>query len=96
VQEWGRPQRNQKLERNEEGKGFYLKDFKMTDHSVSITLKTDHFSKGDKKFDDKDQELTGLKNLLRPCESLSFVIYLENRTGETKEYQLKGQSKKEV
>lgn len=95
VQEWGRPQRNQKLERTEEGKGFYLKDFKIDDNSVSLTLKTDHFSEGDKKYDDKDLELTNIKNLLHPPESISFVINLENKNGKVKEYLLKGQSKKE-
>jgi hypothetical protein len=95
VQEWGRPQRNQKLERNEEGKGFYLKDFKIDDNSVSIVLKTDHFSEGDKKFDDKVQELLGMKNLLKPPESISFTIYLENKLGEIKDFQMKGQSKNE-
>lgn len=86
VQEWGRPSKFQEDEKIEKWKRFYLKEFVLDSTRVNITLWTPKYTKGEKFFRDKQDELRELQNFLQPPPSVDFTIRLRDKDDKGEDF----------
>jgi len=90
VQEWGRPSRFQEKEEIEERKRFYLKEFICDPNEVKITIWTPNYTKGEKFFRKKQDELRELQGFLQQTSTINFTICLKDKDNKGEDFSMEG------
>lgn len=92
IQEWGRPSKSQEEDETRKGKKFYLKQFICTPQEVKITIWTPEYTKGEKFFTKKQEELRKLQSFLQQSSSSKFSVRLEDKTNKGEDFDMIGPS----
>jgi len=92
VQEWGRPSKSQEKEEDEKRRRFYLKEFICDSNGVKITLWTPNYTKEEKFFQKKQDELRELEGFLQQTSAIKFSICLRDKDNEVENFSMEGTS----
>lgn len=92
VQDWGRPSKFQEKEEVEERKRFYLKKFICVPEEVKITIWTPNYTKGEKFFQKKQDELRELQCFLQQTPTIKFTICLRDKDDKGEDFSMEGPS----
>lgn len=86
IQEWGRPSKLQENGETERWKRFYLKEFTYDFKKVNITIWTPTYTKGEKFFKDKQDELRELQSFLQQPPAIEFTIHLRDKDDKGEDF----------